>query len=144
MRLITILAAAAALVGVSAATPDTAAAAHKRHHHHVKHHHHHHHAKRLVTLVPHVHYSAYANVYAIDPYAYSYQPRGYYPYYGSQYWVPAPWVRARNHALYNHVIVAPTRYDYAPSWGYPVKRHYATWHHHHHGHHHHRRHHWHH
>ena len=140
MRLISILAAAAALVCVSAATPDTASAAQKhRHHHHA--HHHGHHAHRVVTLVPPIHYSAYANVYAIDPYAYSYQPRAYYPSYGSQYWVPAPWVRARNHALYNHVVVAPTRYDYAPSWGYPVTRHKAKWRHHHHrGYHHHRHH----
>lgn len=135
MRLISILATAAALVCFGAATPDTASAAHKHRHHHA--HHHGHHAHRAITLVPQVHYSAYANVYAIDPYAYSYQPRGYYPAYGSQYWVPAPWVHARNHALYNHVIVAPTRYDYAPSWGYPVKwhRHHAKRHHHHHHHH---------
>lgn len=136
MRLITIVAAAAVALFAGTAVPDTASAAHKRHHHHAKHHHH---VKRVVAAVPHVHYSAYANVYAIDPYAYSYQPRGYYPYYGSQYWVPAPWVYARNHALYNHVVVAPTRYDYGPSWGYP-----KTWCHkacRYHGHHHHRGHH---
>lgn len=138
MRLITIVAAAAVALFAGTAAPDTASAAHKRHHHHAKHHHHHH-AKRVVAVVPHVHYSAYAHVYAIDPYAYSYHPRGYYPYYGSHYWVQAPWVRARDHALYNHIIVAPTRYDYGPSWGYP-----KTWCHkacRYHGHHHHRGHH---
>ena len=48
-----------------------------------------------------------------DPYAYRYEPRGYYPYYGSPYWRPA-----REMLLYRD------RYHhelprYYPAWGYP-------------------------
>ncbi len=40
-----------------------------------------------------VYYPRYNHVYlraaSTDPYAYRYEPRGYYPYYNSGYWVPA-------------------------------------------------------
>jgi hypothetical protein len=48
-----------------------------------------------------------------DPYAYSYNRTGYYPYYNSRYWVPRKQMQAR------------TRYpmripEYGSSWGYPL------------------------
>ncbi len=33
----------------------------------------------------------------VDPYEYRYEPRGYYPYYNSGYWVPRRWVRKRRY-----------------------------------------------
>jgi hypothetical protein len=63
-----------------------------------------------------------------DPYAYRYEPRGYYPYYKSHYWRPAHRVRRR------YGIRAPR---YFPAWGYH-KRHWRhrQWHARHHGRHH--------
>ncbi len=60
-----------------------------------------------------------------DPYAYRFEPRGYYPYYGSHYWRPARKVRKRAG------IKAP---KYYPAWGYK-KRHWRhrEWHRRHHG-----------
>ena len=60
-----------------------------------------------------------------DPYAYRYEPRGYYPYYKSHYWRPAHLVRRRRG------IKAP---KYYPAWGY-YKKHYnhRRWHKRHHG-----------
>lgn len=34
---------------------------------------------------------------SLDPYAYRYEPRGYYPYYNSGYWVPRHLVRKRRY-----------------------------------------------
>jgi hypothetical protein len=53
-----------------------------------------------------------------DPYAYRYEPRGYYPYYNSGYWVPA-WVLRKRYACCKPVLVLPPYYE---AWGYP-KRH---------------------
>lgn len=44
-----------------------------------------------------------------DPYAYRYEPRGYYPYYSSNLWRPAHKVRRRPG------ITAPPYYQ---AWGY--------------------------
>ena len=64
-----------------------------------------------------VYHPRYHHVYhshgATDPYAYRYEPRGYYPYYNSAYWVP------------RHQMKGRTRYamrlpGYASSWGYPL------------------------
>ncbi|MFN3743152.1 MAG: hypothetical protein ACK4TL_00465 [Hyphomicrobiaceae bacterium] len=75
----------------------------------------------------------------VDPYAYRYSPRGYYPYYNSAYWSPARYVRARNHMHYYHWI--ETRPPYFRSWGHPRKDwHHRRWHAEHHGYI--RRHHW--
>ena len=49
-----------------------------------------------------------------DPYAYRYEPRGYYPYYNSDYWRPAREVRRRRG------IKSP---KYYPAWGYKKR----TW-----------------
>jgi hypothetical protein len=62
-----------------------------------------------------------------DPYAYRYEPRGYYPYYNSGYWKPAHVMRKRKRPYYVHP-------PYFPAWGYPDRyyRHRA-WHAYHHG-----------
>lgn len=62
-----------------------------------------------------------------DPYAYRYEPRGYYPYYNSYYWRPAHEMRHRPKPYY---VLPP----YYKAWGHP-KRHYRhrAWHSRHHG-----------
>ena len=42
-----------------------------------------------------------------------FNPRGYYPYYGSGYWVPRAEMRYR----YRYVYRGP-KYRYYPAWGY--------------------------
>lgn len=74
---------------------------------------------------PRYHHRYYAHAHT-DPYAYRYEPRGYYPYYNSHYWVPARCYRGcRPH----HV-----RPPYYKAWG-ASKRHYhhRRWHAKHHG-----------
>lgn len=68
-----------------------------------------------------------------DPYFYRYEPRGYYPYYNSRYWVPARcYKKCRRHYKLPR---------YHKAWGYPKKSyHHRKWHARHHGSH--RRHHW--
>jgi hypothetical protein len=71
-------------------------------------------------------YPRYQHVYHVnhvtDPYAYHYEPRGYYPYYGSNYW-RRPRVVDRPHVL-------PQYYS---SWGYPRQWEHRAWHGRHHG-----------
>ena len=57
---------------------------------------------------------------AYDPYAYKYEHRGYYPYYGSDYWRPAREVKRRRFRY-----VQP-KYHWA--WGY-YKEHRHKYHH---------------
>ena len=70
-----------------------------------------------------VYYPRYHHVYLnhseTDPYAYRYSPRGYYPYYNSDYWRPSSSVRRQ------HNVLPP----YYASWG-GKKRHYhhVEWH----------------
>lgn len=66
-----------------------------------------------------VYYPRYAHNYNVDPYAYQYSPRGYYPYNKSGYWRPASEIRARNHKHYHHWNVQAPRFKYHSSWGYP-------------------------
>ena len=55
-----------------------------------------------------------------DPYAYRYEPRGYYPYYSSRYWRPAR--KVRRHRGFR----APRYY---PAWGYKKRRYrHYSWH----------------
>ncbi len=62
--------------------------------------------------------------YATDPYAYAYQPRGYYPYYNSGYWRPAYEMRQRRTYMYPNVQV-----PYYQAWGYPKRGyHHRAWH----------------
>jgi hypothetical protein len=82
---------------------------------------------RIRTVRHWVYYPRYNHVYlrhgATDPYAYSYSPRGYYPYYNSGYWRPAKRVR--------HNLHLP---PYYAAWG-STKRgyHHVEWHRRHHG-----------
>ncbi|MEO1281407.1 MAG: hypothetical protein AAFV69_06700 [Pseudomonadota bacterium] len=61
-----------------------------------------------------------------DPYAYRYEPRGYYPYYNSGYWRPRHTVKKRH----GHYKQAP----YYQAWG-DNRKHYKhrKWHKEHHG-----------
>jgi hypothetical protein len=75
-----------------------------------------------------VYYPRYNHVYlrhgATDPHAYSYSPRGYYPYYNSGYWVPA-------HKIRRHRRHLP---PYYAAWGSPKRGyHHVEWHRRHHG-----------
>ena len=83
-----------------------------------------------------VYYPRYVHSYHVDPYAYQYSPRGYYPYYNSGYWRPAHVIRERNHQHYHHWNVQAPRYKYYPSWGYPKHWHHYEWHNEQHGRHH--------
>ncbi len=84
----------------------------------------HHHRARCCHVIP------------VDPYAYQFRPRGYYPYYGSAYWQPTSYVRHRDRLHYNVWNVQPPRYRYYQSWGYPKHWHHRQWHKAHHGYHH--------
>lgn len=63
-------------------------------------------------------YPRYNHVYVVadvtDPYAYRYEPRGYYPYYNSNYWRPAAEVRWKR--KYRYSLAQPPYYQ---AWGYP-------------------------
>lgn len=67
----------------------------------------------------HVYYPRYVHHYHVDPYAYRYSPRGYYPYSRSDYWRSAESVRKRNHAHYHHWNVKGPKFKYYSSWGRP-------------------------
>jgi hypothetical protein len=54
-------------------------------------------------------------VYRYDPYSWYHQPRGYYPYYASNYWVPRKNMRYR----WRYMYYGP-KYRYYPAWGYPL------------------------
>jgi hypothetical protein len=60
-----------------------------------------------------------------DPYAYRYEPRGYYPYYNAGYWRPA-WTQRNRYA---YQARAPR---YHAAWGYGARRcghrHHRRWH----------------
>ena len=76
-----------------------------------------------------VYYPRYKNryyyAYRTDPYAYRYEPRGYYPYYKSHYWRPSYMVRR------HRGFTAPRYY---PAWGYYKRRyHHKRWHYRNHG-----------
>jgi len=81
-----------------------------------------HHAQSVRHWVyyPRYHHTYLANG-ATDPYAYRYQPNGYYPYYNSAYWKPAKCVKKRR----AHLQHPP----YYQAWGHS-KKHYnhLKWH----------------
>lgn len=131
MRLKSFLAAALAIVGLATASAGTAAAdgIHKPLGWHKAHHIHH-----------RVYYPRYVHYYKVDPYAWRYSPRGYYPYYGSHYWAKSSYVKWRNRAHLNDWNTRPPYFRYYKSWGYPKKWHHRKWHAKHHGYH--PRHHW--
>lgn len=77
-----------------------------------------------------VYYPRYAHVYlrssGTDPYAYRYEPRGYYPYYNSGYWVPAC-----SYCRPKHNFRLPKYYK---AWGATKRNyHHYEWHNRHHG-----------
>jgi hypothetical protein len=59
-----------------------------------------------------------------DPYFYDYEPRGYYPYYDSAYWLPPCRVRCRAY---------PAQPYYYSAWGYARPWRHREWHDVHHG-----------
>ena len=79
-----------------------------------------------VRVVRHwVYRPRYVHHYAVselsDPYAYYHEPRGYYPYYNSGYWVPA--------SIYKRPRYAFKRPTYYKAWGYPkYGRDNVSWH----------------
>jgi hypothetical protein len=80
------------------------------------------------TVVHYGYYPRYNHVYAFnsvtDPYAYAYEPRGYYPYYNSGYWRPAHDMRVKRRHAYR-----AQRVPYYQAWGYPVSSYYhRAWH----------------
>jgi hypothetical protein len=70
-----------------------------------------------------VHRHVYVDYAYDDPYAYSYTPRGYYPYYNSNYWGPPRIRRFRGHLP-----------PYYAAWGAPRRDyHHVEWHNRHYG-----------
>lgn len=75
----------------------------------------------------HVYYPRYRHVYkvhgATDPYAYYYEPRGYYTNSTSRYWRPAHKVRRPSHRN-----IRGHKYRYHAAWGYKKsKRRHRRW-----------------
>ena len=60
-------------------------------------------------------------LYRYDPKSWYFNPRGYYPDYGSGYWVPRAEMRYR----YRYIYRGPP-YRYYPAWGYGVGS-YGRW-----------------
>ena len=54
--------------------------------------------------------------YAADPYRYTYEPRRWYPYYNSGYWVPTRELQYRRACCRPAYYALPPYYQ---SWGYP-------------------------
>lgn len=96
---------------------------------------------KVQTVHHYGYYPRYRHVYHVnyrtDPYAYRWEPRGYYPYYNSRHWRPVAELRYRR-ACCRPVAALPPYYR---AWGHP-HRHYVhrKWHRKHYGHH--RHHHW--
>lgn len=126
MRLKTLLAAALALVGLALAVPASADGIKEKPDgygkvRHIKH---------------HVYYPRYVHHYKVDPYAWRYSPRGYYPYYNSGYWGSASYIKWRNREHLNVWNRQPPYYRYYKAWGYPRDWNNRAWHAEHHGRHH--------
>lgn len=129
VRIKSIFAALAALLALVVAVPEQASAGFGHHHRDGWG------TKRVVrhfVYYPHYHHH-YATHSVTDPYAYRYEPRGYYPYYNSQYWVPA--------RCYKRCFKRYKLPPYYQAWGSRKRGyHHAKWHKRHHkGH---RRYHW--
>jgi hypothetical protein len=58
--------------------------------------------------------------YRYDRRSWYYLKPGYYPYYGSSYWVPRAEMRYRYRYLYHG-----PKHRYHPAWGYPRPGHYG-------------------
>lgn len=119
MRLKTVSAAAIALAGLIFApmTPAIADGMKEKPVHRAKPHH----AK------PH-HHAHYGHYYKVDPFAWHYSPRGYYPYYNSGYWGPASYIKWRNREHLNVWNQQPPYFRYYKAWGYPRDWDNREWH----------------
>ena len=119
MRFKIILAALAVMVPAAAIAPDTADAGWRR------------------SPVPdgwgrtrpinhYIYYPRYRHVYRVhphtDPYAYHYEPRGYYTKSSSRYWRRAGLVHR------HHEVRGRYKYRYHKSWGYKKSRKSRRWH----------------
>ena len=86
--------------------------------------HHHAYAPYRYRHVYHYHRPGPRHVHVVhyrgDPYAWHYQPRGYYPYYGSAHWVPSRYMKHRWRYRYDG-----PKYRYFPAWGYSAYRPYC-------------------
>ena len=75
---------------------------------------------RTRTINHYIYYPRYRHVYRVhphtDPYAYYYEPRGYYTKSSSRYWRRADRVH-RHHKVRGH-----HKYRYHPAWGYKKAR----------------------
>lgn len=123
MRLKNLAVAAALLIGAGVASTGPASAGGWERHHRP-------HGWGKAHVIRHyVYRPRYYHVYAVDPFAYRYWPRGYYPYYNSGYWQPTWYVRKRARLHYHCWTSCPPRYRYYKAWGYPKKRyHHRKWH----------------
>jgi hypothetical protein len=71
------------------------------------------------TIRHYVFNARYRHVSRVDPYAYTYKKRGYYPHYKSGYWRPLREVRRTHRRRFR----SQKGYRYRPSWGNPWGRH---------------------
>lgn len=79
-------------------------------------------------------YPRYVQNYQVDPYAYRFSPRGYYPYYAAGYWASSRDVTARKRLHLRSWNGSPPKYY--KSWGYPRRWQHQDWHDENHGFHH--------
>lgn len=77
------------------------------------------------------HHHVYEVEFTTDRYAYTAEPRGYYPYYNSGYWRPVAELRFRKRCCRHYSELPP----YYQAWGYPNRYYrHKDWHWRHHGH----------
>ncbi|MBS0243103.1 MAG: hypothetical protein JSS20_13065 [Proteobacteria bacterium] len=86
----------------------------------------HHHVHHVYKSDRWAFYKPYGHYWRIDPYAWRYSPRGYYPYYGSEYWTDARFIKWRNRQHLNNWN--GKRPHYYKSWGYPKPWNNRAWH----------------
>jgi hypothetical protein len=120
MRPITILSLAAAVLGLGLATSEPAkAGGDDTYGYGTVYVHHHVYAPNRYKHLYHYHQGGPRHIHVVnggyDPHAWSYKTRGYYPYYGSSYWVPAPYMKNR----WRYAYYGP-KYSYYPAWSYPA------------------------
>ena len=131
MRPTTILTLAAAVMGLALASSEPAkAGGDDSHGYGTVYVHHHVYAPYRTKHIRHYHRPGPRHVHVVhqgyDRHAWYYKTRGYYPYYGSAYWVPAPAMKHR----WRYAYYGP-KYSYFPAWGYAAPRHHykrARWH----------------
>ena len=86
-------------------------------------------AKSKARHAAHHDYPArYAHHYKVDPYAWYYSPRGYYPYYDAGYWGSASYLKWRNRTRLSEWNTDHPQYRYYKAWGYPRDWNNRDWH----------------